>query len=136
MRKIICLAISFIICIFLDLKTVWLGFVPVFILLSYFKFDGNILWEIPLALMLCDVLLIAFSKDINVLVYTMAITTAVLVSIVSPKKLTWIFPVIAFSVAFKNPYTIAALWASGWYGIRTAFGYFTTKQISLQEHKL
>jgi len=136
MRKIIYVAITFIICYLLNIHTAWLGFIPVFILISGFKIDGNFLWETPLALMVCDVLLIAFSEDINVLVYTVAIATTVLISIVSPKKLLFVFFTVIIAGTFKNTYTITALWATVWYGLRTAFSYFTTKRVNLQEHKL
>lgn len=135
MRKIIYIAITFIICLFLKLQNVWLGFVPVFLSLSFFKVDKNILWETPLAILVCDILLVIFTDDMRILVYILAIASAGLVSLVSAKKLYILFPIIILSVVAKNIYTVSALWAAVWYAARTIIAHFTTKQFNLQEYK-
>jgi len=136
MRKIIYIAITFIICLFLKLQNIWLGFLPVFLSLSFFKIDKNFLWEIPLAVLLCDILLVIFTDDVRMLIYILAIASTGLVSLVSAKKLYLLFPIVILSVVVKNIYTVSALWAAVWYATRTIIAYFTTKQFNLQEYKL
>ncbi len=136
MRKIIYIAITFIICYFLKLQNIWLGFVPVFLLMSFFKTDRNFLWEVPLAVMLCDVLLIIFSEDLILLVYVLSLVSTALISITSTRKLFFLFPIIILAVTNENIYTVSALWASVWYALHFILGYFTTKQFNLQGYKL
>lgn len=135
MRKIFYIAITFIICRFLNLQQIWVGFVPFFLLLNSFKTDEDFLWEVPLAALVCDVLLTAFPDETGMLIYVLAVTSAVILSVVSGKKLLVLFPAIILSVTTKNIHSVALLWAGVWYGIRTAFGYFTTKLFGLQEYK-
>lgn len=135
MRKIIYIAITFIICSFLKLQNIWLGFAPVFLLMSLFKFDRNFLWEVPLAVMLCDVLLIVFSEDLRMLIYILSLVSTVLISLTSARKLFFLFPIIILAVTNENMYTVSALWATVWYALHFLFGYFTTKQFTLQEYK-
>ena len=135
MRKIIYIVITFIICYFLKLNNIWLGFVPVFLLMARFKIDGNFLWEVPLAVMLCDISFVLFSEDLRILVYILSLISTALISIVSAKKLFLLFPIIIIAVANENIFTIAALWATLWYSLHFALGYFTTKQFNLQEYK-
>jgi len=135
MRKIINIAISFIACYILNLELVWLGFVPAYLALSLLKIDKNFLWEIPLAAMVCDALIVAFSDDIGILIYILSIASAVMLSTISVKKFSILFPAIIISVITKNIYSAAVLWAGVWYGFRIAFVYFTTKLHSLQEYK-
>ena len=135
MQKIIYVAITFVICNFLKIQNLWLGYISVFMLLSDLKFDRNILWEIPLALMLCDVLVIFFSDDIRMLVYVFSVTATTLISVFSPMKLLYLFPVIILAVISKNIYMASALWASVWYSAHLLIQYFTTKQFDLQEFK-
>lgn len=135
MRKIIYIAITFIICSFLKLQNIWLGFAPVFLLMSLFKFDRNFLWEVPLAVMLCDVLLIVFFEDLRMLIYILSLVSTVLISLTSARKLFFLFPIIILAVTNENMYTVSALWATVWYALHFLFGYFTTKQFTLQEYK-
>lgn len=135
MRKIIYIAITFIVCSFLKLQNIWLSFAPVFLLMSFFKFDRNFLWEVPLAVMLCDVLLIVFSEDLRMLVYILSLVSTVLISLTSARKLFFLFPIIILAVTNENMYTVSALWASVWYALHFILGYFTTKQFALQEYK-
>lgn len=135
MRKIIYIAITFIICYFLKLQNIWLGFVPVFLLMFFFKSDRNFLWEIPLAVMLCDVLLIVFSEDLRMLIYILSLVSTALISVASTRKLFFLFPIIILAVTNENMYTVSALWASVWYALHFILGYFTTKQFALQEYK-
>lgn len=135
MRKIIYIAITFIICCFLKLQNIWLGFVPVFLLMSLFKTDKNFLWEIPLAVMLSDILLIVFAEDLRMLIYILALASTVLISVISAKKLFFLFPIVIIAVTNENIYTVSALWATVWYGLHFILGYFTTKQFNLQEYK-
>ncbi len=135
MRKIIYIAITFIICSFLKLQNIWLGLVPVFLLMSFFKIDRNFLWEIPLAVMLCDVLLTVFSEDLRILVYILSLISAALISVASARKLFFLFPIIILAVTNENMYIVSALWASVWYALHFILGYFTTKQFALQEYK-
>lgn len=135
MRKIIYIAITFVICSFLKLQNIWLGFVPVFLLMSFLKIDRNFLWEVPLAVMLCDVLLIIFSEDLRMLIYILSLVSTVLISVTSARKLFFLFPIIILAVTNENMYTVSALWASVWYALHFILGYFTTKQFALQEYK-
>lgn len=135
MQKIIYIAITFIICSFLKLQNIWLGFAPAFLLMSFFKFDRNFLWEVPLAVMLCDVLLIVFSEDLRMLIYILSLVSTVLISLTSARKLFFLFPIIILAVTNENMYTVSVLWATVWYALHFILGYFTTKQFTLQEYK-
>ncbi len=135
MRKIIYIAITFIICSFLKLQNIWFGFAPVFLLMSFFKTEKNLLWEIPLAVMLCDVLLIVFSEELRMLIYILSLISTALISITSTRKLFFLFPIIILAVTNENMYMVSALWATIWYALHFILGYFTTKQFALQEYK-
>ena len=135
MRKIIYIAITFIICYVLKLQNIWFGFVPVFLLMSFFKTDKNFLWEIPLAVMLCDVLLIVFSEELRMLIYILSLISTALISITSTRKLFFLFPIIILAVTNENMYMVSALWATIWYALHFILGYFTTKQFAIQEYK-
>ena len=136
MRKILYIAITFIICYILKTDHIWLGFVSTLLLISFFKIEDSFLWEIPLATLFCNVFEIAFIQDTRMLIYILALASTLLICVVSPKRLAVLFPVIIFATYVEQIYAIASLWAVVWYGIRTILSYFTTKQMNLQEHKL
>ena len=136
MRKIIYIAITYIICCILKTEHIWPWFVSALLFVSFFKLENSFLWEIPLATLFCNIFEIAFPEDTRMLIYVLVLVSTLVISIVSPKKLAILFPIIIFSVFVENIYAIASLWAIVWYGMRTVFCYFTTKQMNLQEHKL
>ena len=136
MRKLFYLAITFVICYILSLDRIWLGFVPVMLAMLLFRVDSSALWEIPLAVLSCSVLEIAFAEDIKILLYALILCGTVAVSAASPKRLFIFFPVAVFAIFFENIYAVAAVWATIWCGVRIILRYFTTKQFNLQEHKI
>lgn len=136
MRKLFYLAITFVICYILNLDRIWLGFVPVMLAMLLFRVDSSALWEIPLAVLSCSVLEIAFAEDIKILLYALILCGTVAVSAASPKRLFIFFPVAVFAIFFENIYAVAAVWATLWCGVRIILRYFTTKQFNLQEHKI
>lgn len=136
MRKLFYLAITFAICYILKLDHIWLGFVPVMLAMLLFRVDSSALWEIPLAVLSCSVLEIAFAEDIKILLYALILCGTVAVSAASPKRLFIFFPVAVFAIFFENIYAVAAVWAMLWCGVRIILRYFTTKQFNLQEHKI
>ncbi len=136
MRKLFYLAITFVICYILKLDRIWLGFVPVMLAMLLFRVDSSALWEIPLAVLSCSVLEIAFAEDIKILLYALILCGTVAVSAASPKRLFIFFPVAIFAIFFENIYAVAAIWATLWCGVRIILRYFTTKQFNLQEHKI
>ena len=136
MQKLFYLAITFVICYLLKLELIWLGFVPVMLAMLFFRIESSILWEIPLAVLSCSVLEIAFVEDIKILLYVLILCSTIAVSAASLKHLFIFFPVAIFSVFFENIFAVAAVWATLWCGIRIILRYFTTKQFNLQEHKL
>ena len=135
MRKIICIAITFLVCYILKIHHLWIGFVPVYLILHPCKNEKSLLWEIPLALLLCNVLEMAFAEDATMLTYSFILSGVLLVSAFAPKKLAFVFPLIVFALIDKNIYSVAALWAVVWHGISYIPRNFTTKQLNLQEHK-
>lgn len=136
MRKLLYIAITYVICYILKLDRIWLGFVPVMLAMLFFRIDSSFLWEIPLAVLSCSVLEIAFSDDIKILLYVLILCSTAAVSAASPKRLAIFFPVAIFAILFENIYAVAAVWATLWCGVRIILRYFTTKQFNLQEHKL
>ena len=96
----------------------------------------SFLWEIPLAVLSCNVLEIAFAEDMKILLYGLILCGTVAVSAASPKRLFIFFPVAVFAIFFENIYAVAAVWATIWCGVRIILCYFTTKQFNLQEHKI
>lgn len=136
MRKLFYLAITFIICYILKLDRIWMGFVPIMLAMLFFRIDSSALWEIPLAVLSCNVLEIAFSEDIKILLYVLVLFATVAVSAASPKRLFIFFPVAVFSMFFENIYAVSAVWATLWCSVRIILCYFTTKQFNLQEHKI
>ncbi len=136
MRKLFYLAITFVICYLLKLERIWLGFAPVMLAMLLLRIDSSALWEIPLAVLSCSVLQIAFADDIKILLYVLILCSTIAVSAASPKRLAIFFPVVIFAMLFENIYAVAAVWATLWCGVRIILCYFTTKRLNLQEHKL
>lgn len=136
MRKLIYIAITFCVCYMLGLWRIWLGFVPALLAMTLFKTDGSFLWEIPLAVLSCSVLEIAFADDMKILLHILILCSTVLISLLSPRRLVVFFLIAALAMFFENIYSIASVWAALWFGARTVLGHFTTKQTDLQEYKL
>lgn len=135
MRKLMCLAITFFICRAFGLGNIWLGFTSVLLLMSAFRFRASFLWEIPLAVLSCSVLQLAFADDIKIVVQILIIVTTIVTSYAAPKRLVSLFLIGAIALFYENTYSIAIVWAVLWYSVRCAFGYFITKKPSLQEYK-
>lgn len=136
MRKLIYLVITFCICYILGLERIWLGFVPALLAMMLFKTDSSILWEIPLAVLSCSVLDIAFADDVKILLHILILCSTVVISLVSPRRLVVFFLIAALAMFFENIYAIASVWATLWFGGRTVLSHFTIKQADLQEYKL
>lgn len=134
MRKLIYFATTFSVCHIFGLGNIWLGFTSAFLLLSL-KFHDEYLWEIPLAVLSCSVLIVAFSDDIKFVVQILILLSAVPVALATPKKLLIFFPVSALALFMENDYSIALVWATLWYGVRSVFSHFIIKKEPLQEYK-
>ena len=135
MRKLIYFVAAFAVCYIFGLGNIWLGFTSVFLLMSLLKFHDSYLWEIPLAVLSCSVLTVAFSDDIKIAAQILIIASAVPIAFVIPKRLLIFFPVSALALFLENDYSIAFLWATLWYGVRSTFSHFIIKTESLQEYK-
>lgn len=136
MKKIIYIAITFAVCRFLGLGYIWLGFAPAFLAMLFFSFSKSVIWEIPLAVLSCNVLELAFSDDMRLLIHILILCGTIAVSAVSPKRLPLFFLIAVFGLFFENIYGVSAIWATVWFGIHTILSYFTTKHADLQEYKL
>ena len=136
MKKIMYIAITFAFCRLLRLEYIWLGFAPAFIAMLLFNFGKSVLWEIPLAVLSCNVLELAFSDDMRLLIHILILCGTIAVSAISPKRLVLFFLIALFGLFFENIYAVSAIWATVWFGIHTILSYFTTKQTDLQEYKL
>ncbi len=133
MRKLIYLIVTFFVCRIFGVGNLWLGFTSVFLLMSLFRFHDSFLWEIPLAVLSCSVITIAFADDMKIATQILILISTVVISYASPKKLAPFFLISAIALFYENAYSIAFVWATLWYGVRSAFGYFITKKPSLQE---
>ncbi len=136
MRKLIYIAITFVICYILKLGHIWLGFVPSMLAMLLLKFKSSVLWEIPLAVLSCNVLEIAFADDVRILLHILILCSTVVICFASPRRLYIFFPIAILALFFENIYAVAAMWATLWCGVRIILSYFTTKKLNLQGHKL
>lgn len=136
MQKIFWIVLTFIFCYILKLGHIWAGFAPVMLCLTMFKFGKNIIWEIPLAVLCCDVLLLAFADDVKLFLQILILCSTAVFSIVQPRRILILFAVVLPAVIFENTYWISAVWATLWCSVRNVLCYFTTKQRDLQEYKL
>ena len=136
MRKLIYFAATFALCSLFGLGRIWLAFTAVLLFMSLLRFEDSFLWEIPLAVLSCSVLEIAFHDDIKIVLQILILFSTFFISLVSPKRLPIFFLTAIFAMFFENTYSIAAVWATLWYGVRSAFGNFITKKTALQEYKL
>ena len=136
MRKLIYFAATFALCSLFGLGRIWLGFTAVLLSMSLLRFEDSFLWEIPLAVLSCSVLEIAFQDDIKIVLQILVLFSTFFISLVSPKRLPIFFLTVIFAMFFENIYSIAAVWGTLWYGVRSTFGNFITKKASLQEYKL
>ena len=135
MRKLIYLTVTFAVCSFFGLGRIWLGFTAVLLFMSLLRFEDSYLWEIPLAVLSCSVLEIAFHDDIKIVLQILILFSTFFISLVSPKRLPIFFLTAIFAMFFENIYSIATVWATLWYGVRHALGNFITKKTALQEYK-
>lgn len=133
MRKLLYFTATFSVCYIFGLEYLWLGFTSVLLLMSLFKFHDSFLWEIPLAVLSCSVLTVAFTDDIKIATQILILISAVPIAFVMPKRLLIFFPISALALFVENDYSIAIVWATLWYGVRSVFDYFITKKASLQE---
>ncbi len=135
MQKLIYLTVTFAVCSFFGLGRIWLGFTAVLLFMSLLRFEDSYLWEIPLAVLSCSVLEIAFHDDIKIVLQILVLFSTFFISLVSPKRLPIFFLTAIFAMFFENIYSIATVWATLWYGVRRALGNFITKKTALQEYK-
>ncbi len=133
MRKLVCFLITFAVCRIFGFGDIWLGFTPVLLLLSFFKFNDSFLWEIPLAVFSCSVLLLAFPEDIKAVLQIIILTSTALIAYTSPRRLAPFFLISAIALFFENTYSVAFVFATLWFGLRNVFTYFITKNAPLQE---
>ena len=135
LRKTFYIILTFIICLLLKNGRIWLGFAPMFLVFISFRFNINILWEIPLAVLFAGTLFLAFPDDIKLFIYVLLPVAAMLISVINPKKLFLFFASAVPVLIFKNIYSAAVLWAAIWYSGHTALFYFITKNSVLQDYK-
>ena len=135
MRKLLYIIATFSACYIFGLGDIWLGFTSVLLLMSLFKFRDSFLWEIPLAVLSCSVLTLAFADDIKLVVQILILISTVVISYTSPRRLAPFFLISAIALFFENSYSVAFIWATLWYGVSSAFGHFITKRAYLQEYK-
>ena len=135
MRTLIYLTATFFICHIFGLGNIWLGFTPILLLFSFFSFKKSFLWEIPLAVLSCSVINLAFADDVKTVLQVMMLISTVIISYASPRKLPLFFLVSIVALVVENEYSIAFVWATLWFGARNTFDYFITKKAPLQEYK-
>lgn len=137
MRKIICFVITFIICAVLKILPLWAGFSVVTAILYFGKNEKSIVWEIPMAVLALSIVTDLFPENTMGILRIIIPVTAVLVSLITPKKLKIFFPVAIIAVILKNTFAVASVWAMLWHSIKMLASdsyqkYSTTKGISLQ----
>ena len=133
MRKLIYFSITFAVCRIFGFGDIWLGFTPILLLLSLFKFHDSFLWEIPLAVFSCSVLLLAFPDDIKTVLQILILLSTAIIAYTAPRRLAPFFLISAIALFFENTYSVAFVFASLWFGLRNVFTYFITKNTPLQE---
>ena len=136
MKKTVFIAVTFAICRLLKLEHLWLGVVPAMISIIFFRFSESVLWEIPLAVLSCSVLEIAFANDIKLLLQLLVLFGTAVIYFASPKRLMLFFPIAVIAMIFENIYSAALLWGALWAGSHIILCDFTTKRAALQEYKL
>ena len=136
MRKLIYFVATFALSSLFGLGRIWLGFTAALLFMSLLRFEDSFLWEIPLAVLSCSVLEIAFHDDIKIVLQILILFSTFFISLVSPRRLPIFFLTAIFAMFFENIYSIAAVWGTLWYGVRSAFDNFIIKKHSLQEYKL
>lgn len=135
MRKIFYLILTFFICYILKLSDVWLGFVPVLLLLNLFRFEESFLWEIPLAALGCGVLESAFINELDTLLKIFLPCGAVFIAYCTPKRLSIFFPIAIWAIFYNNIYALCAMAASVWFGVRTMLKKPSVKTIFYHKNK-
>ncbi|MBQ8808567.1 MAG: hypothetical protein IJZ81_04605 [Clostridia bacterium] len=136
MRKFVYLTITLCVCYILGLWHIWLGFVPALLAIGLFKIRYSFLWEIPIAVLSCSILEIAFADELKLLLHILVLFSTVIISLVSPRRLLVFFLIAVIAMFFENEYSVASVWATLWYGAYSGLRYFTTKEVNLQEYKL
>ncbi len=135
MRKFIYIATTFLVCHIFGLGNTWLAFTSALFLIAGFKIHDSFLWEIPLAVLSCSVLQIAFADDIKIVVQILILATTIIMAYIAPKRLLPFFIISTIALFYESVYSIALLWAMLWYSVRCVFDHFITKKPSLQEYK-
>ena len=135
MRKIICLAVTFISCLVLNTGSLWLWFTPIFLAMLAFDVPESAWWEIPLAVLFCSVINIGFKDNITTIMRVMIVLSSALIAYQNPGRLAVFFLVAIAAIYFDNIYAFASVWAMQWCAVRAFFvqriplseGYSTTK---------
>lgn len=133
MRKIIYLAVTYMICAVMGLGNIWLWFTPVLLSMLLFKIPNSIWWEIPIACLSFNILELLFEDDLKALLHILILCSTVIISVISPRRLFVFFLIAIAAMYFENIFTAAAVWATLWYGLRSALTHFTIKKVNLQE---
>lgn len=121
MRKIICLAVTFIACWAVGIGSLWFWFTPVFLSMLAFDIPKSSWWEIPLAVLFCSVVEVGLRDDITIIMRVMIVISSALIAYQNPNRLAIFFPVAIGAIYFDNVYAFAAVWAMLWCAVRAFF---------------
>ena len=122
MRKFIfCAVFSFLFCIILKLGNAWLFFAPVYFMLEMKNLSEDSMWEIPMGVLICAIILIFCREYEKILLRALILGSATIISLTTVRRLPLFFA-LAITSLFVSPingvYIVAACL---WCGVRSAF---------------
>lgn len=134
MKKIILIALTYLVCRILKIGNIWLGFMSAFVIIHSFKAPLSAFWEIPIGCLLCAIALETAEGDMHSFLSVLIPTGAVLTAFSSPGKLAVFFPLAVAAIVSEKVFFAAALFSVLWCSVRNLFvkNYFTTKKAVLQ----
>ena len=122
MKKIIfSILFSFFFCLCLNVVDIWLYFTPFYFMMEGRKISENAMWEIPMGSLVCAIALSFSNGYEGVVLRSLIILSAALVSATNPKKLLIFFPAAALSLFLSAESGAAVMSACMWCGASRLF---------------
>ena len=118
MQKIIYLLITYPVCVILGVGHLWLWFAIVYSAMHLMKLPSSIWWEIPLAVLFCGVIELAFRDEISFVLRLCVLLGSMLTAYENPRKLLLFFLFALTAVFYDGIYAFAAAWALLWCSAR------------------
>jgi len=132
MKKVIfSIIFSFFFCLILKVLHLWFFFTPFYFMMEGRKISENAMWEIPMGTLMLEIALSFSGEYSGVLLKSMLILTAAVISSVNPKKLFVFFPAAAFSLFLSDGYGAAVMAACLWCGVSRAIKLLQNKNKSI-----